>query len=151
MWVARGSRGGCQHPPCVEPAVDLASARWSLGDRERYLAEQCTIRTTAGAASGDNGAVSVAYSAYAARAGLEALKQGGDAVREGYGFNLAERTVAGTAAVAPLVEVDHAGVVIEAVKLADDGSADVIVRLYESLGGRAKTTLRAGSPWPPPP
>ncbi|GGV63788.1 alpha-mannosidase [Streptomyces longisporoflavus] len=70
----------------------------------------------------------------------------GDAVREGYGFNLAERAVAGTAVVAPLVGVDHAGVVIEAVKLADDGSGDVIVRLYESLGGRAKATLRAGFP-----
>ncbi|MFI1226535.1 MULTISPECIES: alpha-mannosidase [unclassified Streptomyces] len=70
----------------------------------------------------------------------------GDAVREGYRFNLAERTVAGTAVVAPLAEVDHSGVVIEAVKLADDGSGDVIVRLYESLGGRATTVLRAGFP-----
>ncbi|MFC9122979.1 alpha-mannosidase [Streptomyces sp. NPDC057067] len=70
----------------------------------------------------------------------------GDAVREGYAFNLAERTAAGTNAVAPLVEVDHVGVVIEAVKLADDGSGDVIVRLYESLGGRARTTLRTGFP-----
>ncbi|MFJ8857597.1 alpha-mannosidase [Streptomyces sp. NPDC102451] len=71
----------------------------------------------------------------------------GDAVREGYCFNLAERTVAGTAVVAPLAEVDHSGVVIEAVKLADDCSGDVIVRLYESLGGRATTILRAGFPF----
>ncbi|MFJ8844798.1 alpha-mannosidase [Streptomyces cyaneofuscatus] len=70
----------------------------------------------------------------------------GDAVREGYRFNVAERTVSGTATVAPLVEVDHPGVVIEAVKLADDGSGDVIVRLYESLGGRATTILRVGFP-----
>ncbi|MFD3920846.1 alpha-mannosidase [Streptomyces sp. NPDC058595] len=70
----------------------------------------------------------------------------GDAVREGYGFNLAERTVTGTSAVDPLVEADHGGVVIEAVKLADDGSGDVIVRLYESLGSRVRTTLRTGFP-----
>ncbi|RPK36121.1 glycoside hydrolase family 38 C-terminal domain-containing protein [Streptomyces sp. ADI93-02] len=70
----------------------------------------------------------------------------GDAVREGYRFNLAERTVAGSTAVAPLAEVDHNGAVIEAVKLADDRSGDVIVRLYESLGGRTTTTLRAGFP-----
>ncbi|MGW6719766.1 glycoside hydrolase family 38 N-terminal domain-containing protein [Streptomyces sp. NPDC054995] len=69
-----------------------------------------------------------------------------DAVREGYAFNLAERTVAGAAAVPPLVEVDHDAVVIEAVKLADDGSGDVIVRLYESLGGRAAAHLRTGFP-----
>jgi len=60
--------------------VDLTSASWEPGERERYLAEQCDVRTTAGAASGKNGAVTVAYSAYAARAGLEALKQGGNAL-----------------------------------------------------------------------
>ncbi|MFG2923170.1 alpha-mannosidase [Streptomyces sp. NPDC048305] len=70
----------------------------------------------------------------------------GDAVREGYHFNLAERAVAGTAVVEPLASTDHAGVVIEAVKLADDRSGDVIVRLYESLGGRATTQLRPGFP-----
>ncbi|MFF4244872.1 alpha-mannosidase [Streptomyces sp. NPDC001822] len=70
----------------------------------------------------------------------------GDAVREGYHFNLAERAVAGTAVVSPLAEVDHGGVVIEAVKLADDRSGDVIVRLYESLGGRTATVLKAGFP-----
>jgi len=60
--------------------VDLTSASWEPGERERYLAEQCQVRTTAGAASGKNGAVTVAYSAYAARSGLEALKQGGNAI-----------------------------------------------------------------------
>jgi gamma-glutamyltranspeptidase / glutathione hydrolase len=60
--------------------VDLTSDSWGAGERERYLAEQTQVRTTAGAASGKNGAVTVAYSAYAARAGLEALKQGGTAI-----------------------------------------------------------------------
>jgi gamma-glutamyltranspeptidase/glutathione hydrolase len=60
--------------------VSLASSNWEPGERERYLAEQCQLRTTAGAAHGNNGAVTVAYSAYAARAGLEALKQGGNAL-----------------------------------------------------------------------
>ena len=36
--------------------------------------------------------------------------------------------------VEPLVAVSADGVVVEAVKLAEDGSHDVIVRLYESLG-----------------
>ena len=60
--------------------VSLRSSSWGPGERERYLAEQCQVRTTAGAAEGDHGAVTVAYSAYAARAGLEALKQGGSAI-----------------------------------------------------------------------
>lgn len=69
-----------------------------------------------------------------------------DAIREGYHFNLPERTVPGGAAVEPLVRIDGDGVVIEAVKLADDRSGDVVVRLYESGGGRVRTTLRAGFP-----
>jgi alpha-mannosidase len=65
------------------------------------------------------------------------------AIAEGYAVNLPLRRLAGGgAAVRPLVTVDgDAGVLIEAVKLADDRSGDVIVRLYESLGGRATARL----------
>jgi alpha-mannosidase len=37
-------------------------------------------------------------------------------------------------------------VTVEAVKLADDASGDVVVRLYESRGGRAQGVLRTGFP-----
>jgi gamma-glutamyltranspeptidase/glutathione hydrolase len=60
--------------------VDLTSASWAPGERDRYMTAQGVDRTTAGAAQGQNGAVTVAYGAYAARAGLEALKQGGNAI-----------------------------------------------------------------------
>lgn len=69
-----------------------------------------------------------------------------DAVREGYRINLPERRVPGSAGVEPLVSVSDDAVVISAVKLADDGSGDVVVRLYESLGGRARARLTAGFP-----
>jgi alpha-mannosidase len=69
-----------------------------------------------------------------------------DAVREGYRINLPLRTVPGSSAPAPLVAVDNPAVVVEAVKLADDRSGDVVVRLYESLGGRAATTLTTSFP-----
>ncbi|MDF2509176.1 MAG: alpha-mannosidase, partial [Microbacterium sp.] len=46
----------------------------------------------------------------------------------------------------PLVSIDHPGVVVEAVKLAEDGSGDVIVRLYEALGRRAEATVTVGFP-----
>jgi gamma-glutamyltranspeptidase/glutathione hydrolase len=61
-------------------AINLTSASWDAGEREKYMRAQGIDRTTAGAASGMNGAVTVAYGAYAARAGLEALKQGGNAI-----------------------------------------------------------------------
>jgi gamma-glutamyltranspeptidase/glutathione hydrolase len=63
----------------ASPGVDLSPARWQA-DYERFLAQQDVIRTEAGHASGTNGAVTVAYNGLAARAGLEALKQGGNAI-----------------------------------------------------------------------
>ncbi len=69
-----------------------------------------------------------------------------DAVREGYGLNLPERAVPGSREVAPLVGTDTEAVVVETVKLADDRSGDVVVRLYEAHGGRAETVLTCGFP-----
>ncbi|TWF75435.1 alpha-mannosidase [Pseudonocardia hierapolitana] len=66
-----------------------------------------------------------------------------DAVAEGYRLNLPLRTVRG-APIAPLVTVDSPAVVVEAVKLAEDGSGDVVVRLYEAHGGRASARVTAG-------
>jgi alpha-mannosidase len=65
-----------------------------------------------------------------------------DAVEAGYDLNLPPRSLPGTP-VAPLVSVSE-GVLVEAVKLADDRSGDVVVRLYEPYGSRAKATLGAG-------
>ncbi|MEU7423068.1 glycoside hydrolase family 38 C-terminal domain-containing protein [Streptomyces sp. NPDC040750] len=66
-----------------------------------------------------------------------------DAVREGWRINLPERHATGAREVAPLLTVDHEAVVITAVKLADDGSGDVVVRFHEAEGGRARATLTA--------
>ncbi|MCJ1714581.1 glycoside hydrolase family 38 C-terminal domain-containing protein [Curtobacterium sp. VKM Ac-2922] len=60
-----------------------------------------------------------------------------DAADSGYRLNLPVRSVAGSAEVSPLVVVSSPQVLVEAVKLAEDRSGDVVVRLYEALGGRA--------------
>uniref|UniRef100_UPI0025D32FCF alpha-mannosidase n=1 Tax=uncultured Microbacterium sp. TaxID=191216 RepID=UPI0025D32FCF len=69
-----------------------------------------------------------------------------DAVAEGYRTNLPARTVTDAAeeSIAPLVAIDAPGIVVEAVKLAQDGSGDVVVRLYEALGERTQARLEAG-------
>ncbi|MFF7970219.1 glycoside hydrolase family 38 C-terminal domain-containing protein [Streptomyces sp. NPDC007905] len=67
-----------------------------------------------------------------------------DAVREGWRINLPERCTTGAGEVSPLVTVDNEAVVVTAVKLADDGSGDVVVRFHEAHGGRARATLTAG-------
>ncbi|NNC74471.1 MAG: hypothetical protein HKN93_03055, partial [Acidimicrobiia bacterium] len=65
---------------CSTPAVpDLSPATWQT-DYDDFMAAQLIDRTTAGVATGANGAVTVAYNGLAARAGLEALKQGGNAI-----------------------------------------------------------------------
>ncbi|WP_030574537.1 alpha-mannosidase [Streptomyces aureocirculatus] len=79
--------------------------------------------------------------AYALLPGAET----GDAVAEGLALNLPLR-VADAPAVAPLVRVDHPGVTVESVKPAEDRSGDVVVRLYESRGGRARAVLTTSFP-----
>jgi alpha-mannosidase len=69
-----------------------------------------------------------------------------DAVEEGYRTNLTPRIVRGATPVEPLITVGNPALVIEAVKLAEDGSGDVIVRLYESLGQRSAGVLTANFP-----
>ncbi|MDY7542718.1 alpha-mannosidase [Cryobacterium sp. 5B3] len=66
-----------------------------------------------------------------------------DAITEGYRLNLPLRTVTGVATdnIEPLLEVDNPAVVIEAVKLAEDRSGDLVVRIYEAHGSRARARV----------
>jgi alpha-mannosidase len=66
-----------------------------------------------------------------------------DATAAGLDLNLAERVVPGDHGFDPLVTVTGDGILVSSVKLADDRSGDLIVRLYESLGRRAVGTLTA--------
>ncbi|MDX3072234.1 alpha-mannosidase [Streptomyces sp. MI02-7b] len=68
----------------------------------------------------------------------------GDAVAEGLALNLPLRPAAQAEPVRPPLRVGHPGITVESVKLADDRSGDVVVRLYESRGGRASGTLVPG-------
>ncbi|MFB7635207.1 alpha-mannosidase [Streptomyces sp. NPDC056149] len=70
----------------------------------------------------------------------------GDALAGGLALNLPLRTALGTGRLTPLVRVDHPALTVESVKLADDRSGDVVVRLYESHGSRARGTLAPGFP-----
>ncbi|MFJ5212432.1 alpha-mannosidase [Streptomyces nigra] len=85
----------------------------------------------------DRGRHTLTY-ALLAGAGLE------EAIAGGYALNLPLRPAA--AVTAPLVSVDTPDVVVESVKLADDRSGDVMVRLYEACGGAVTTTLTADLP-----
>ncbi|PCE15452.1 alpha-mannosidase [Microbacterium sp. SZ1] len=66
------------------------------------------------------------------------------ATAEGIALNAPATVVRGAREVEPLVSVHGEGIVVSGVKLADDGSGDVIVRLYEALGRRAVGSLAVG-------
>ncbi|MBE3123561.1 MAG: alpha-mannosidase, partial [Planctomycetes bacterium] len=62
-------------------------------------------------------------------------------VREGYDLNVPVLTVGGAAKTVSLLSVDAPNIVVEAVKPAEDGSGDVVVRLYESKRMATRATL----------
>ncbi|MFT4258534.1 alpha-mannosidase [Microbacterium sp.] len=66
------------------------------------------------------------------------------ATAEGIRMNSTPTLVRGAREVEPLVTIDGDGIIVSAVKLAADGSGDVIVRVYEALGRRAAGTLLVG-------
>lgn len=66
----------------------------------------------------------------------------GDAIREGIRVNVPVRGIHGAREVSPLVVVESGEVLVDAVKMADDGSGDLVVRLHEMLGGRTRAVLR---------
>jgi alpha-mannosidase len=68
------------------------------------------------------------------------------AVAEGYRANLPLRTVPGSP-VDPVVRVVAGTALVEAVKLAEDRSGDVVVRLYEPYGGRSRVRVEPGFAW----
>lgn len=67
-----------------------------------------------------------------------------EAIAGGYALNLPLRPA--TARADALVTIDTTDVVVESVKLADDRSGDVVVRLYEACGGAVSARLSAGFP-----
>jgi alpha-mannosidase len=69
-----------------------------------------------------------------------------EAIRDGYDQHLPLRRRTGQP-VAPLLTVSDPAVVVEAVKLAEDRSGDLVVRLSESLGGRAAAEVRTSVGW----
>ncbi|MFC9846789.1 alpha-mannosidase [Streptomyces sp. NPDC060223] len=65
-----------------------------------------------------------------------------EAIAGGYALNLPLRPALAEAPA--LVALDNTDVLVESVKLADDRSGDVVVRLYEACGGAATARLSAG-------
>jgi len=66
-----------------------------------------------------------------------------DVVKQAYELNVAPAVVSGGKLDASYLGVDNDNIVIDAVKLAEDGSGDIIVRLYESKKAAVTANLYA--------
>ena len=90
----------------------------------------------------DHGRHTVTISVLPHGAGLYEVVHGAEAL------NMPLRVVSGDATTAPqpVVSIDHRGVQISSIKQADDGSDDLIVRLYEACGDRTTLTVRTPRP-----
>lgn len=69
-----------------------------------------------------------------------------EAVAHGYALHLPPRPISGHP-VEPLLTVSDPAVVVEAVKLAEDRSGDLVVRLYEAHGTRVRATVTTAFGW----
>lgn len=78
-WLTALVALGCRSAGGEPSEPDLSPATWQE-DYDRFMAAQLVDRSEAGVATGREGAVTVAYNGLAARAGLEALMQGGNAI-----------------------------------------------------------------------
>ena len=67
-------------------------------------------------------------------------------VREGYELNVPVTEAAGTVTPASMMSVDAANVIIDTVKAAEDGSGDIVVRLYECKRAATDAVLTVNTP-----
>jgi alpha-mannosidase len=90
----------------------------------------------------DKGVQTFTYSFYAWNGSLA----DSDVVREAYELNVPATTVSGAGGEQSLFSVDAPNIIIEAVKPAEDGSADVVVRLYEAKHMATRAMLSTSLP-----
>jgi len=90
----------------------------------------------------DKGIQTFTYSFYAWNGSLAES----DVVREAYELNVPATTVPGAGGEQSLFSVDAPNVIIETVKPAEDGSTDVIVRLYEAKHMATRAVLATSLP-----
>ena len=90
----------------------------------------------------DKGIQTFTYSFYAWNGSLAES----DVVREAYELNVPATTVSGAGGEQSLFSVDAPNIIIETVKPAEDGSADVIVRLYEAKHMATRAALTTSLP-----
>lgn len=91
----------------------------------------------------DKGRQELAYAFYAWNGSLGASR----VIREAYELNTPVFSVAGKTGERSLLRVDASNIVIETIKPAEDGSPDIVVRLYEAMHSATRCVLETSLPF----
>lgn len=88
----------------------------------------------------DNGTHYFTYAFYA----WEGDFAGSDVIRQGYALNVKPGIFKGTGRGFSFLQIDKKNIILEALKPAEDGSGDVILRVYEAAGAAVEAELAFG-------
>ena len=104
--------------------------------------ELTLLRASTSPARADNGTQHFAYALYA----WEGSFLESDVVRQGYEFNVEPFVIEGSAPAFESVSILPKNVILETMKPAEDGSGDVILRIYEAAGAAVDAEIRIELP-----
>ena len=100
------------------------------------------MRASTSPARADNGMQHFAYALYA----WEGSFIESDVVRQGYEFNVEPFVIEGSIPAFEAVSILPKNIILEAMKPAEDGSGDVIFRLYEAAGAAVNAEIKIELP-----
>ena len=69
-----------------------------------------------------------------------------DLIQQGYQMNVRPLVLPGQAGTRTLFELNQSNVILDTIKPAEDGSGDLVLRLYETMGTRTVTKLKTTLP-----
>jgi len=104
--------------------------------------ELTLLRASTSPARADNGMQHFAYALYA----WEGSFIESDVVRQGYEFNVEPFVIEGSIPAFEAVSILPKNIILEAMKPAEDGSGDVIFRLYEAAGAAVNAEIKIELP-----
>ncbi len=104
--------------------------------------ELTLLRASTSPARADNGIQHFAYALYV----WEGSFLESDVVRQGYEFNVEPFVIEGSAPAVESVSILPKNVILETMKPAEDGSGDVILRIYEAAGAAVDAEIRIELP-----
>jgi alpha-mannosidase len=123
-------------------AALLNDCKYGISAEDNVLALSLLRASVAPDKNADRGMQKFTYSVYTWNGPLIES----DLIKEGYDLNIPPMIAQGGADKASLFELDQPNIVIETVKPAEDGSGDIVIRIYEATRNATRCTLTTTLP-----